>query len=85
MRDLSKAQITIGLLAYFATIWNLVLNIDYSNLINAFGFIILQLILILVLSYIILAILEWVRIFDLKTNSVLTLIVLVTVRIISSL
>jgi len=85
VRDLSKAQITIGLLAYFATIWNLVLNIDYSNLINAFGFIILQLILILVLSYIILAILEWVRIFDLKTNSVLTLIVLVTVRIISSL
>ncbi len=85
MRDLTKAQITIGLLAYFATIWELVFNMDYSNLINAIGVIILQLVLILVLSYIILALLEWIRIFDLKTNSVLTLIVIVTVLIISSL
>ncbi|EMR75392.1 hypothetical protein MBGDF03_00793 [Thermoplasmatales archaeon SCGC AB-540-F20] len=85
MRDVTKAQITIGLLAYFATIWDLVLNLDYSNLVNAAGVIILQLVVILVLSYVILAILEWVRIFDLKTNSILTLLVLVTVRILSSL
>ena len=85
MRDLTKAQITIGLLAYFATIWELVFNMDYSNLINAIGVIILQLVLILILSYIILALLEWIRIFDLKTNSILTLIVIVTVLIISSL
>ncbi len=85
MRDLTKAQITIGLLAYFATIWHLILNIDYSNLINAIGVIILQLVLILVLSYILLALLEWIRIFDLKTNSVLTLIVIVSILIISSL
>jgi hypothetical protein len=85
MRDVTKAQITIGLLAYFATIWDLVLNLDYSNLMNAVGVIILQLVVILVLSYVILAILEWVRIFDLKTNSILTLLVLVTVWILSSL
>ena len=85
MRDLTKAQITIGLLAYFATIWDLVLNREYSNLINAVGVIILQLVVILILSYVILALLEWVKIFDLKTNSILTLLVLVTVRILSSL
>lgn len=85
MRDLTKAQITIGLLAYFATIWDLILNREYSNLINAVGLIILQLVVILILSYVILALLEWVKIFDLKTNSILTLLVLVTVRILSSL
>lgn len=85
MRDVTKAQITIGLLAYFATIWDLVLDLDYSNLVNATGVILLQLVVILVLSYVILAILDWVRIFDLKTNSILTLLVLVTVRILSSL
>jgi hypothetical protein len=85
VRDLTKAQIAIGLLAYFATIWHLILNIDYSNLINAIAIIILQLVLFLVLSYILLALLEWVRIFDLKTNSLLTLIVIVSVLIISSL
>ena len=50
-----------------------------------FGVLVLQLILLLVLSYVILALLEWVRVFDLKTNSILTLFVLITVRIISSL
>lgn len=85
MRDLTKAQVTIGLLAYFATIWYLIFNIDYSNLINALSVIFLQLVLIIVLSYILLAILEWIRLFDLKTNSILTLIVIVTVLIISSL
>ncbi len=85
MRDVTKAQITIGLLAYFATMWDLVLNLDYSNLVNATGVILLQLVVILVLSYVILAILDWVRIFDLKTNSILTLLVLVTVWILSSL
>ena len=85
MRDLTKAQITIGLLAYFATIWDLILNREYSNLINAVGVIILQLFVILILSYVILALLEWVKIFDLKTNSILTLLVLITVRILSSL
>ena len=88
MRDLSKAQITIGLLAYFATIWYEVLKIINSNdfdLLYNIGVIFLQLALILILSYIILAILEWIRLYDLKTNSILTLIVIVAVRVISSL
>jgi hypothetical protein len=88
VRDLSKAQITIGLLAYFATIWYEVLKIINSNdfdLLYNIGVIFLQLALILILSYIILAILEWIRLYDLKTNSILTLIVIVAVRVISSL
>lgn len=88
MRDLTKAQITIGLLAYFATIWYEVIKILNSSdfdPVYTIWIVFLQLVLILVLSYIILAILEWIRLFDLKTNSILTLIVIVTVRIISSI
>ena len=85
MRELTKAQITIGFLAYFALIWDLVFNREYPDFITMFGVLVLQLILLLVLSYVILALLEWVRVFDLKTNSILTLFVLITVRIISSL
>jgi hypothetical protein len=85
MNDLTKAQITIGFLAFFATIWNLILNRDNTDIINLVGIIILQLVLLLILSYIILAILEWIRIFDLKTNSILTLLVLVTVRLLSTI
>jgi hypothetical protein len=84
MRELTKAQLTIGLLAYFATIWNLILNRTYPTLVNAAGIIVLQLILILILAYVILALLEWANIFDLKTNAILTLLVLVTVRILST-
>lgn len=85
MRDLTKAQITIGILAFFATIWDLVLNTDYSDILFTSSIMILHLVLILVLSYVILAILEWIKIFDLKTNSIITLLVLITVRIVSSL
>ena len=85
MRELTKAQITIGLLAYFALIWDLIFNREYGDFLTMFGVLVLQLILLLVLSYVILALLEWVRVFDLKTNSILTLFVLITVRIISSL
>ena len=87
MREITKAQITIGLLAYFATvwatIWNLIINQENPNLLNAAGIIVLQLALMIILSYVILAILEWTRIFDLKTNSILVLFVLITVRILS--
>ena len=77
MRDLTKAQVTIGLLSYFSTI-ALVVKRDYLSLIDSIGIIILQLILVLILSYVILAILEWIRIFDLKINSILTFLFLVT-------
>ena len=85
MNDLTKAQLTIGLLAFFATIWNLILNREYPDMFNLIGIIVLQLVVILILSYVILALLEWVRIFDLKTNAILTLLVLVTVRLLSSI
>ena len=78
MNQLTKAQIAVGLLAYFATIGVLAMNQDYSDLPVALGAILLQFALILVLSYVILAILEWVKVFDLKTNAIITLIVLVT-------
>lgn len=85
MNQLTKAQLTIGLLAYFATIWDLILRRTYSDTLYVAGVVLLHLVLLLVLSYIILALLEWVRIFDLKTNSILTLLVLITVRLLSTI
>jgi|WetSurMetagenome_2_1015567.scaffolds.fasta_scaffold01896_8 hypothetical protein len=85
MREITKAQITIGLLAYFATIWDVILNQSYSNMLYAIGIIFLQLALLLILSYVIIALLEWVKVFDLKTNSMLTLFVLVTLKLLTIL
>ncbi len=85
MREITKAQITIGLLAYFATIWDIILNRLYDNVFYAIGIVILQLVLLLILSYVIIALLEWVKVFDLKTNSVLTLLVLVTLKLLTIL
>jgi hypothetical protein len=85
MRDVMKAQLTIGLLAFFATIWDIWLNRTYANITYTIGLIILQLILLLILSYVIIALLEWVKVFDLKTNSVLTLFVLVTLKLLTIL
>jgi len=84
MRDVTKAQLTIGLLAYFATIWDVALNRTYTNLPYAIGVIVLQLILLLILSYVIIALLEWVKVFDLKTNAILTLFVLVTLNLLTT-
>jgi hypothetical protein len=47
-------------------------------MIEAIGFIALQLVTIIILSVVILAILKWVNVFDLKTNTILTLITVVT-------
>jgi len=77
MQERSKAQITIGLLAFFASVWVLYEYAKgFPTIFQSVGIIILLLIVMLVLAYIIIAILEWINIFDLKTNSVLTLIVL---------
>ncbi|MBU0496887.1 MAG: hypothetical protein KKC68_01795 [Candidatus Thermoplasmatota archaeon] len=84
MRDLTKAQLTIGFLAYFATIWEFVYLRQFPNILTAASLVVLHLLLLLVLSYVLLAILEWVNIFDLRTNAVLTLLVLVTVRVLTS-
>ena len=85
MRELMKAQITIGLLAYFATIWEFVFLRQFPDMFTAVGLIVLHLVLLLILSYVLMAILEWVGIFDLRTNAILTLFVLVTMRVLSSL
>jgi len=79
MKDLTKAQITIGLLAFFATVWVVALNLDYSDLLNAVLVLLIQFVSIMILSYVILAILEWTDVFDLNTNALLTLIVDLTV------
>ena len=77
MQERTKAQITVGLLAFFASMWILLEQTKtYTNPIYAIGIILLLLVVMLVLSYIIIAILEWVNIFDLKINAILTLIVL---------
>ena len=87
MRELTKAQLAIGLLAFFATIWDLLLillNQEYIDWVNLTLLVVIQLVLLLVLAYVILALLEWVGIFDLKTNAILTLLVLVTMRLLST-
>lgn len=85
MREITKAQITIGLLAFFATIWEVLIDGAYPGIAYTIGIVILQLILLLILSYVIIALLEWVKVFDLKTNAVLTLLVLVTLRLMTIL
>jgi hypothetical protein len=85
MREITKAQLTIGLLAYFATIWDVLLTQTTQNMLYTLGIAVLQLVLLLILSYVILALLEWVKVFDLKTNSILTLFVLVTLKLLTIL
>jgi len=85
MRDITKAQLTIGLLAYFATIWELMINPGSSGILVTIGVAVLVLVLLLILSYVIIAMLEWVKVFDLKTNAILTLIVLVFIRMLAAL
>jgi hypothetical protein len=77
MQERLKAQLTVGILAYFASVWILYEQAkSYPVLLDAFILIIVLLIVILVLSYVIIAILEWINIFELKINAILTLIVL---------
>jgi hypothetical protein len=85
MRDVTKAQLTIGILSYFATIWDVILNRSYLNVTYLIGIVVLQFVLLLILSYVIIALLEWVKVFDLKTNSILTLFVLVTLNLLTIL
>jgi hypothetical protein len=82
MQERTKAQITIGLLAFFASVWILFEQAKrFDNMFYSVGIIILLLIVMLVLSYVIIAILDWINIFDLKINALLTLIVLVAFMI----
>jgi hypothetical protein len=74
MQERLKAQITIGLLAFFASVW--ILFKHYQNPIYSVGITLLLLVVMLILSYVLIAILDWINIFDLKTNATLTFIVL---------
>ena len=77
MQERTKAQITIGVLVFFASVWILYEQASvYSNPLYSIGLIVMLLVVMLILSYVIIAILDWVGIFDLKTNAILTLIVL---------
>ena len=77
MQERSKAQITVGLLAFFSSVWILIEQArTYTNPLYAVGIVVILLVVMLVVSYIVIAILEWIKIFDLKTNAMLTLIVL---------
>lgn len=82
MQERTKAQLSIGILAFFSSMWILMEQVKvYSNLIYVIGIILLLLVVMLILSYVIISILDWIGIFDLKTNSILTLIVLTTFMI----
>lgn len=84
MQDLTKAQLTIGMLAFFATVWSIVkYAFDSTDIPVVILAIIIQFIVMLVLSFVILAILQWINIFDLKINAILTLITLVTISILA--
>ncbi len=78
MKELLKAQLAIGLLAFFATVWVVALNQNYSNLFDSILIIVVQFVATMVIAYILLAILEWTDIFDLNTNAILTLFVNIT-------
>ena len=86
MKDLLKAQLTIGLLAFFATVWALSPQLNLtSNLVVGVARVLILFVVLIVLSYVLLALLEWINIYDLKTNSLLTLLVLITISITSTL
>ena len=77
MQERAKAQITIGFLAFFSSMWILIEQAKYyTNPVYIVGYILLVLAVMIILSYVIIAILDWVHIFELKVNAVLTLIVL---------
>ena len=77
MQERLKAQLTVGILAYFASVWILYEQAKgYPIILDAIILIVVLLVVMLVLSYVIIAILEWINIFELKINAILTLIVL---------
>ena len=79
MNQLTKAQLTVSILACFSLGWGFTQNaLATYPMIKAIGVIALQLVTIIILSVIILSILKWVDVFDVKTNTILTLITIVT-------
>jgi len=80
MKDLTKAQITIGLLAFFATMWGQFVNQNLSDITEVAKNVLIIFVSVMVLAYVLLAILEWVKVFDdLKINALVTLIVIIAI------
>lgn len=83
MKPLTKAQITIGLLAFFASVWGIIVkqvNPNYTNIPDVVINVLIIFVSIMALAYVLLAILEWVKVFeDIKINALMTLIVIVTI------
>jgi hypothetical protein len=80
MKQLFKAQLLIGILICFSLAWGLFqdLNAVYDTLFAVF-YLLIQFAAFIVLSFIILAILEWLDLFDLKTNAILTYLTIVVI------
>lgn len=79
MNQLTKAQISISILACFSLGWGLIQEaLTTYSLIEAIGYIGLQLATIVILTVVLLSILKWVDVFDLKTNAILTYITVIT-------
>jgi len=80
MRELTKAQFTVGFLVWFAMGWAWIQQAlaAMDDPFLAIGTMALQFIAVFVLSIIILTILEWVSIFDLKINAMMTLLTIIS-------
>ncbi|MEM0492615.1 MAG: hypothetical protein QXS02_01455 [Candidatus Thermoplasmatota archaeon] len=79
MRELTKVQITVGVLSCFSIgLGSIQKVLSSSDILMSLFYLLLMLIAIFVLSFIILAILRWIGIFDLKTDAIITLLVLIT-------
>jgi len=81
MNQLPKAQLTIALLACFTTVGMFQEVLTASDQFSALLNLIAQIAAIIILSVVILGLLEWVKIFDLKTNAIITLIVVIAIRL----
>ena len=82
MNQLAKAQITVSLLGCLSLGWRIIQEALASTLplMNTLGYVALQLGAIIIISVVVLSILEWAKIFDIKTNGILTLISVITFR-----
>jgi hypothetical protein len=82
MNQLTKAQITVSILACFSLGWGFIQKaLSLYPIVEAVGIIALQLSTIIILSVVLISILKWIDVFDLKTNAVLTLITVVTLGV----
>jgi len=80
MKQLFKAQLLIGILICFSLAWGLFQDlITVYDALIAVVYLIIQFAAFIVLSFIILAILEWLDLFDLKTNAILTYLTIVVI------